>query len=101
MKRGEKYPGLDQDPYGGMTDIGRIILDAKVFGLIPESETCAGWEHNQIEALYEKVHAAWNPYGHMVSRLPEDMRQRHARLYGAAVKTARELGWTADLGDDE
>jgi hypothetical protein len=26
--------GVDLDPAGGMSDIGRIILDARVFGLL-------------------------------------------------------------------
>lgn len=53
------YPGIDQDSYGGMTDIGRIIRDAWVFSVIPESETCAGWDCTRIESLYDWAHTEW------------------------------------------
>ena len=42
------YPGIDKDRYGGMTDIGRIIRDAWVFGLIPETETGIGWTYSRV-----------------------------------------------------
>jgi hypothetical protein len=95
------YPGIDNDIYGGMTDIGRIIRDAWVFGLLPETETCTGWEYRRIEALYDKVSAAWGQYGHLASRLPEDLRARHERIYGEALARARALGWSAELGEDD
>lgn len=38
----EKYAGIDKYPYGKMNPAGNIICDAWVFGIIPESETCAG-----------------------------------------------------------
>jgi hypothetical protein len=31
-----KYVGLDQDSHG-ISQLGRIVLDARVFGLIPET----------------------------------------------------------------
>jgi hypothetical protein len=95
------YPGIDHDRYGGMTDIGKIIRDAWVFGLLPESEGCAGWDYGRLETLYDKVHQAWQQHGHLVSRLPADLRERHERIHGAAVARARELGWSVELGDDD
>ena len=95
------YPGIDNDLYGGMTDLGRMIRDAWVFGLLPESETCAGWDRARFDALYAQVHAAWDPYGHMVSRLPDDLRARHERIYRAAIERARALGWSAELDDED
>ena len=53
------YVGIDQDENGGLTHIGRIVLDAWVFGILPESEKCAGWDAAQIQNLYEKVYSAW------------------------------------------
>jgi len=97
----DRYPGLYQDHYGGMTDVGRIIMDAWVFGLLPEGETCAGWDRGRLQALYDKVHAAWEPYGHLVSRLPEALRARHARIYEAAVARARAAGWEPPMEDDD
>jgi hypothetical protein len=97
MNRPNVYPGLDQDRFGGMTEIGRIIRDAWVFGLLPEGETCAGWSHGRLEQLADQVHAAWQVYGHLVSRLPEELRERHARIHGEAMRRARALGWDPEL----
>jgi hypothetical protein len=95
------YPGIDQDHYGGMTPIGRIIRDAWVFQLLPETETCAGWSHDRLQELYDQVAQAWQPYGQLASRLPEELRARHERIYAEAIRCARERGWNAELGDDE
>jgi len=100
LNRDKTYVGLDADSYGGMTPTGTIIRDAQVFGLIPEDETCKGWAVSRVEALYDEVSKAWHPYGHLVSRLPEDLRERHRRIYDAAIQQARELGWSAELYDD-
>lgn len=95
----KNYPGLDADAFGGMTPAGRIVRDAQVFGLIPEHETCVGWSLDRLQDLQERVGERWRPFGHLVSRLPEDLRERHARIYGAALARARELGWRPDLYD--
>ncbi len=101
MNRPHLYPGLDQDRFGGMTEIGRIIRDAWVFGLLPEGETCAGWSYGRLEQLSDQVHAAWQAYGYLVSRLPETLRQRHDRIHGEALRRARELGWDPELSPDD
>lgn len=95
------YVGIDQDDNAGMTALARIVRDAWVFGLLPESETCQGWSAQQMQALYEKVHAAWEPYAHLPSRLPEDLRTRHARIHDAALARARAQGWDASLEDED
>jgi hypothetical protein len=84
-----------------MTPIGRVVRDAWVFGLIPETETCAGWTADQVQVLYDRVTAAWEQFGHLVSRMPPELRERHARIYDEAVRVAREHGWDPELGDDE
>jgi len=94
------YPGIHNEPQGGMTPTANIIRDAWVFGLLPEEETCEGWTSRGIEDLYDKVHAAWKPYGHLVSHLPPELAERHARIYGAAVEHARAAGWDPDLSDE-
>lgn len=101
MYPGGIYPGIDKDHYGGMTDIGKLVRDAWVFGILPETETCVGWSAGRLEQLYEQVHTAWEPYGHLVSRLPPQLRERHERIFGEAVRRARELGWSVDLDDEE
>ena len=88
----KKYQGIHADQFGGMTPTGNIIRDAWVFGIIPEEQDCAGWLVAGIDDLYDKVAAAWEPYGHLPSRLPPELRERHARIHGAAVARARELG---------
>jgi len=95
------YPGIHNDHYGGMTDAGRIIRDAWVFGILPETETCEGWDYGRMEQLYGQVHEAWEPYGHMVSKLPEDLRERHQRIHDEARRIAREHGWAPSMDDDD
>ncbi len=96
------YDGIDKDPKGAMNQTGNIIRDAWLFGLIPETETCAGWNMGAFEALYEKVSREWDKYGHLVSNLPPELASRHREIYDAAVARARELGWDPDeyLEDD-
>ena len=95
------YVGVDNDTNGGLTHLGRVVRDAWVFGLLPETETCVGWDAARLQNLYEQVYAAWEPYAHLPSRLPENMRLRHAQFYAQAISTARDEGWDAELGEDE
>lgn len=97
----DKYVGIENDLFGGMTDQGRIIRDAWVFGILPESQGCAGWTLGQIQELYEKVYAEWEKHGHIPSHLPENLRVRYVMLYEQAVKLAREQGWDPEMGDDD
>lgn len=99
--RDRTYVGLDADAYGGMTPTGTIVRDAWVFGLLPEGETCSGWSYERIQSLYDQVSAAWAPYGHLVSRLPEELAARHRRIYAAATEHARTLGWPPQLDDGD
>lgn len=95
------YVGIDQDQNEGLTHLGRIVRDAWVFGILPESETCAGWSGAQMQSLYEKVYSAWEPYAHLPSRLPDELRERHARLYAQAISSAKEKGWDTELDEDD
>jgi len=95
-----RYVGIDNDINGGMTDTGRIIRDAWAFGLIPESETCVGWNAQAIEQLWEKTSAEWTKYSHSVNGLPEDIRSRYLRIQQAAFERARAAGWDAELKDE-
>jgi len=101
MRKIKTYEGIHNEPRGGMTPTANIIRDAWVFEIIPETETCEGWTVQGIESLYDKVSKAWAPYGHLVSRLPPELRERHARIYAAAVERARAEGWNPELGDDD
>lgn len=95
------YEGIDKQEGGAMTPTANIIRDAWVFGIIPEDQTCAGWTVQRIEDLYDKVTEAWHPYGHMVSRLPPDLQERHSRIYSEAIEKARAAGWDPELGDSD
>ena len=95
------YEGIDKDPEGAMNPTGNIIRDAWVFGLIPETETCEGWTVQGIDGLYDKVTAAWAEHGHLVSNLPPELREKHKRIYDAAVERAKTLGWNPELGEDD
>lgn len=98
----KKYVGIDKDINGGMTDTGKIIRDAWVFGLIPETETCEGWLSAGIQSLWEKTSQEWEKYGFLVSNLPEDLRERFERIQTEAVIRAKAAGWDAEreVSDD-
>ncbi len=97
-----RYVGIDQDEFGGMTEIGRIIRDAWVFGIIPETEKCCGWSEGQLQNLYNQVFEAWQPFGHLASRLPVELQAKHSRIYEAAIAIAGQKGWSGEhsLGDE-
>jgi hypothetical protein len=95
------YTGIDNDIDGGMTAAGRIIRDAWAFGIIPETETCAGWNTQALQDLWTRTHDEWEKYGHQVSQLPEEIRERYMRIQRNAFDKAREAGWDASLDDDD
>lgn len=101
MSRPDKYVGIDNEVNGGMTTIGKIIRDAKVFGLIDDSETCQGWNFAGIDSLLDKVNNEWDKYGCLVSHLPKDLFERHQKIHGAAVEKAREAGWSGEVETDD
>lgn len=94
------YVGYHQDSHG-ITQLGRIVLDARVFRLIGDDEDCAGWDLQRMQLLANQVEACWDQYGNLPSRLPEDLRARHAEIYGQALARARALGWNPELDADE
>ena len=96
-----RYGGIDQDTNGGMTAAGRIIRDAWAFGIIPETETCAGWNKQALEDLWNRTHAEWEKYGHQVNQLPEEIRERYLRIQRLAFERARAAGWDASLNDND
>ena len=102
MARPERYVGINNEINGGMTAIGKIIRDAWVFGIIPETETCENWNRAGIDSLLDKVNAEWDKYGCLVSRLPEDLFERHQRIHGEAIEKAKAAGWSGEqeTGDD-
>jgi len=89
----KSYMGLKDDLQNGMTPTAKIILDAKVFGLIDIEQDCKGWTVGGVTALYDKVSLAWEPYGLLPSNLPDDLRLRHEEIFGAAIKIAKGHGW--------
>lgn len=95
------YVGLDDDLNGGLTHLGRIVLDGRLFGIIRAEETCKGWDAARLQNLYEQVYTAWEPYAHLASRLPDALREYHADLYDRAIAKARQSGWNPELGEDD
>ena len=93
MAKPQTYVGIDHELLGGMTPIGKVIRDAWVFGLIPETETCGGWTAAGIDGLLHKVNDEWDKYGCLVSNLPDDLRKRHSEINGPAIEKAKTLGW--------
>ncbi|MDX9994663.1 MAG: hypothetical protein RBS28_05005 [Rhodocyclaceae bacterium] len=96
----DTYPGLHNDKHG-LTQLGRIVLDGRLFGLIPDTEDCAGWSGGRMQDLMERVQNEWDQYANLPSRLPPDLRKRHGELYDRAIQTARAKGWDPELGEDE
>jgi hypothetical protein len=99
--RSKTYVGILNEEFGGMTPTGAIVKDAWTFGLIPETETCEGWDANRLQALYEETTALWSQYGYRVANLPDEMRERHERIHQEAMTRARSLGWQPDALVDE
>ncbi|WP_333821722.1 hypothetical protein [Pinisolibacter sp.] len=95
------YPGLLDDRDGGLTDFGRTVMDARVFGFIPETETCAGWEVGRLQGLADQVSRAWAPYRGLPSLLPDAQRDLHGRIYAEAISRARAAGWDPELRDED
>lgn len=93
FRKAIKYVGIDNDAFGGMTDTGKIIRDAWVFGIIPETETCEGWLHDGLQDLWVKNNTEWEKYGFMVGNMPEELRERFIRIQNEAIKRAKEKGW--------
>ncbi len=100
-KAQKKYVGIHNDRFGGMTDTGKIIRDAWIFGLIPETETCEGWLADGIQGLWQKTSAEWEKYGFLVGNLPPELRQRFERIQAEAVERARQQGWDPERDVDE
>ena len=96
----DTYPGLHNDKHG-LTQLGRIVLDGRLFGLIPDTEDCAGWSGGRMQDLMERVQNEWDQYANLPSRLPPDLRKRHGELYDRAIQTARAKGWDPELSEDE
>lgn len=94
--RPTKYIGIDKEINGGMTTIGKIIRDAWTFDLLPETETCEGWNLAGIDALLDKVNAEWDKYGCLVSHLPPELAERHKRFHDIAIANARDAGWRGE-----
>ena len=97
----DRYVGITNDIHGGMTSIGKIIRDAQVFGIIPETETCEGWNLAGIDHLLQKTNAEWDKYGCLVSHLPTELFERHQRIHGAAIAHAKANGWSGELETED
>ena len=96
-----QYAGLKNDENGGMTHFGQMVKDGWVFGLIPDTEDCTGWDSGQMQNLYDKICNEWEKYANLPSLLPDELKQRHAKIYEDAIKYARVNGWDPELGDDD
>lgn len=54
-----------------------------------------------MQVLYDRVSMEWEKYGFLPSRLPLELREKHARIHREAVERARANGWNPELGDDD
>ena len=99
----KRYVGIQNDMFGGMTDTGKIIRDAWVFEIIPETETCEGWNAQGMQDLWGKVQDKWDETGFLVANMPPETRERFDRIQAAAIERARAAGWDPerDVIEDE
>lgn len=95
------YEGIDNDPSNGMSDTGRIIRDAWAFGLLPETETCKGWNDQRISALWEQTQEEWRKYDYKVGGLPEDILERYMRIQKSWIERAKEKGWDPSIDPND
>ena len=91
------YPGVYNDMNGGMTTVGKLIRDAWLFEILPESETCEGWNISRFDEIFQQVNDEWDKYGSMVSLLPEELQSRHKRIYDEAIAKAKTHGWDPEI----
>lgn len=96
----DHYVGFNNDRHG-MTQLGRVVLDGWLFGFIPESEDCTGWDLGRMQALMDRIEKAWDQYANLPSRLPPELRARHAQIYARAMALAKQKGWNPELGEDD
>jgi len=95
-RKDKKYVGIDKDINGGMTDTGKLIRDAWIFGLIPEEETCEGWPLTGLQNLWEQTSAEWEKYGFLPSNLPPEILERFKRIHDQGIQRAKANGWNPD-----
>jgi len=100
MSKPDKYVGINNEINGGMTTIGKIIRDAWVFNIIPETETCEGWNMQGIDGLLQKVNHEWDKYGCLYSLLPDELKQRHERIHNEWIARAKKSGWSGETETD-
>lgn len=94
------YSGFNADAHG-ITQLGRVVLDAWLFDLIPAEEDCAGWDKQRLQRLMNDIEKRWDEYGNLPSRLPPELLARHTELYQWATERARARGWDPELGDED
>ncbi|MGA0807992.1 MAG: hypothetical protein ACO3PI_02975 [Burkholderiaceae bacterium] len=95
-----RYAGFFEDAHG-ITQLGRVVLDAWVFGIIPREEDCKQWDLGRMQNLMQQVQEAWDAHGGLPSLLPPELGKEHAATYNWAMDRARSLGWSSTLGDDD
>ncbi|MHB1587106.1 MAG: hypothetical protein ACYCRH_07785 [Acidiferrobacteraceae bacterium] len=94
------YEGFERDTHG-MTMLGRVVLDAWLFDLIPRTEDCAGWDLQRMQHLMDRVNKRWDECGNLPSRLPPELMRKHQELYQWATARARAHGWDPELSEED
>ncbi|HEU4709308.1 MAG TPA: hypothetical protein VFS17_08350 [Methylophilaceae bacterium] len=97
----QNYPGIYKDEAGGLTPMGRTVMDAWVFEIIPTSETCEGWDLSRMDALARQVADKWAEFDNSPRNLPDDYRMRHAMLYEQARMRGEGVEWDPTIDGDD
>lgn len=97
----QTYCGIYKDEAGGLTPLGRIVMDAWVFEIIPASEPCEGWDAARMQELSNRVTAAWASFDNDPRNLPDDLRMRHAMIYEQALARGGRAEWDPNIDGDD
>lgn len=82
-----------------MSDSGKLMRDAWVFGLLPEGQGVAEQNAMLLQMLAHDVRASWQQHGNCVNCLPRELRNRYTGIHAEAIRRAKMNGWEPEAGD--
>jgi hypothetical protein len=98
MNNPKRYVGIYNDEQGGMTNIAKMIRDAWLFDLIPETETCEGWLPTQLQVLYEGFMPLGAPLATSQVNLTPHCRKNISEFKQKPLNTPANTAGTQNLG---
>ena len=90
--------GEASDPWA-MTNTGKLMRDAWVFGLLPEGQGLAGQNTVSLQMLADDVGTCWKQHGNCVNCLSRELRNHYTRIHAEAIRRAKASGWKQETED--